>query len=370
MRRILFLLPDLDYRGHARQTALLASGLPRERFDVAVASLSGAGPLAEPLSRAGIPIHCFRRGHRLDIRHYLALRELVRDWQPNLIHVWGLGPLRTLRYGTLLRRSALPPILLSLPPSSLRNRRLSWWERRLLARVSRFIATCESDSRTIAAAGLPNGRTRVIRPGISHPQPGGKLDLPPGPILMSVGHMHGFGRLMDAVWVTEILSYVMSGLQLVVIGEGEFKQRVLGYFRSMPRIANAVHFLGARPDAADLFAQADVALIPHRRLGGTFTTLDAMAAGRAVVATRLPHLEAIIRDGETGTLATPVDQPGIARCCLRLLENDKLRTTLGAAARASVARDFPLDTMIAQFASTYDETCGAGETSTSLRIAD
>jgi glycosyltransferase involved in cell wall biosynthesis len=74
-----------------------------------------------------------------------------------------------------------------------------------------------------------------------------------------------------------------------------------------------VPFLGARPDAAALPQCADVVLVPHRRLGGTITTLEAMAIGRAVVATRLPHLEALIRDGAIGLLATPADQPALAR---------------------------------------------------------
>jgi glycosyltransferase involved in cell wall biosynthesis len=355
MRRILFLLPDLEYHGHARQAALLASGLPRDRFEVAVASLSIAGPMGEPLSQTGIPIHSFQRGHRLDFQHWLALRALLRDWQPDVIHVWGIDALKTLHFASLLRRAALPPIVLSLPPSWLRNRRTSWFIRRVLGRVSRLIASCESDRLAIIAAGLPDGRTHVIRPGIGQAHPGVKLELPPGPILMTAGHMNEFGRLMDAIWVAEILSYVVPNLQTVVIGEGDFKRRLLDYFRDMPRISETVHFLSARPDAAALLGLADVVLVPHRRLGGTFTTLEAMAAGRAVVATRLPHLESIIRDGETGMLATPADQPGIARPCLRLLENNDLRATIGNAARDAVARDFSLDAMIANFATTYEE---------------
>jgi glycosyltransferase involved in cell wall biosynthesis len=355
MRRILFLLPDFDYRGHARQASLLASGLPRDRFEVAVASLSGAGPMSEPLATAGIPIHCFQRGHRLDFQHWLALRTLLRDWRPDLIHVWSLGAIRTLRYASFLRRAALPPMVVSLPPSQLRIHRLTWWERRLIASVKVFIGTCDADRIAFAAAGLPVEKIQVIRPGISCSRLSERIDLPDGPILMTAGHMQGFGRLMDSVWVAEILTYVLPNLQLVVIGEGDFKQRILDYFRGMQRIVKSVHFLGARPDAAALLGLADVVLIPHRQQGGTFTTLEAMAAGRAVVATNLPHLQAIIRTGETGNLATPADQPGLARACLRLLEDPKQRNAIGGAAREAVMREFSLDAMIARFAAVYDE---------------
>ncbi len=359
MRRILFLLPDLDYRGHARQASLLASALPRDRFDVAVVSLSEANPMAQPLTNAGVPVHSFPRGHLFDFKYLFALRRLVCDWQPDLIHAWGLEAVRTLRYSSLLRSATLPPLIVSLPPSWLLHRRLSWHSRQLLSRIARFVGSCESDRNALAAAGLATEKIRIVHPGV--PLPGRSQSdaslpgIPPGPILMACGHMHGFGRMMDAPWVAEILLYVIPNLQTVVIGEGSFRDRILWYFRGMPRIAKSVHFLGARPDAAELLALADVVLTPHRRLGGTFTTLEAMAAGRPVVATRLPHLEALIRDGETGMLANPADQPGLARGCLRLLENDARRAAIAMAARDAVARDFRLEAMAAGFAETYEE---------------
>ena len=315
--------------------------------------------MGEALRSAGIAVHNFQRGHRFDFQHWLSLRRLLRDAQPDLIHVWGLDALRTLQYASFLRRSSLPPLVLSLPPTSLRYKRLSWWERRLLSRAARFIATCESDCAAFASLGFPAEKTRLLRPGVPIPSRPRlsveQLNLPKGPILMACGHMHGFGRMMDAIWVAEILSYVVPNLQTVVIGEGGFRHRILDYFLSMPRIAESVHFLGARADAPELLALADVVIVPHRRLGGTFTTLEAMAAGRPVVATRLPHLGALLRDDETGMLANMADQPGLARGCLRLLESESKRDAIGAAAKESVLRDFSLDAMVAAFAETYDE---------------
>lgn len=359
MPRILYLLPDLDYRGHARQAALLAERLPHDRFQLAVASLSEKNAWRESIAREGIAVYSFAKAHRFDFQHWFELRRVLRTFQPEIIHVWGIEALRTLRYATLLRPGALPPIVLSLPPSWIRGRRLGWWDRRLLSRVSRFVSSCESDRTAMTAAGLPAVKVVTIRPGIpaSSPTSASRADfgIPPGPIVMSVGHMQGFGRLMDAFWVAEILSYVLPDLQLAVVGEGDFRPRVLGYFENMPRIASRVHFLGARTDAPELMSLADVVLVPHRRLGGTFTTLEAMAAGKPVVATRLPHLVEIIRDNETGMLANPADQPGLARGCLRLLENDEKQEAMGQAAREMVQHDFTVEEMVHRFAATYDE---------------
>lgn len=358
MRRILYLLPDLDYRGHARQASLLAQGMPRDRFEIAVACLSDRAPMAEPLSRSAIPVHCLHRGYRFDFHHWFRLRRLVQDFQPDLIHVWGGDALRTLRFASFLNRT--PPIVFSLPPSRVRYRRLGWWERRSIAQAARIVATCESDRTAFMVAGLPSERITLIRPGVVIPKQSTPTELPAGipscgPILMVCGHMHTVGRLMDAFWVTEILSYVIAKLQIVVLGDGAYRQRVLDYFRQTSRITNNVHFLGARPDATEFLPFADVLIVPHRQLGGTFATLEAMAAGKPVVAARLPHLETIIRDGETGMLATPADQPALARACLRLFENENQRKAMAAAARNAVANAFSSDTMIANFATLYDE---------------
>lgn len=359
MRRILFLVPDLDYRGHARQAMLLATTLPRERFATAVASLGPSGPWANRLTDVGIGLHQFERGHRFDFQHWFALRRVLRDFQPDLIHVWGLDAFRALRYAAFLKPSVLPPMVLSLPPSYLRSRKLSWWERRLLSRVSRFIASCEADRIALSSAGLGNDKIATIRPGTPTPNrtklARHDLGIPPGPILMSVGHMQGFGRLMDSIWITEILAHVVPDVQTVIIGEGDFRLRILEYFHAMPSIAKSVHFLGARADAAELFSLADIVIVPHRRLGGTFTTLEAMAAGKPVVATRLPHLAEIIRDGETGMLANSTDQPGLARACMRLLESPDKRESIGSTARETASRAFALDGMTAAFATTYDD---------------
>ena len=56
MRRILQIIPTLDRSGAEKQLALLATGLPRDEFDVHVCALTRGGPLAAELRAAGIPL--------------------------------------------------------------------------------------------------------------------------------------------------------------------------------------------------------------------------------------------------------------------------------------------------------------------------
>src|SRR5262245_60601054 len=97
-RRVLHLIPDLDYGGAARQLSLLAPGLAMEGHEQHVAVLRDDGPLSQPLRNAGINpafLSC-RRRRLIDPDGWFRLRGLLRTVQPEVIHVWGRPALRFL----------------------------------------------------------------------------------------------------------------------------------------------------------------------------------------------------------------------------------------------------------------------------------
>ena len=70
--------------------------------------------------------------------------------------------------------------------------------------------------------------------------------------------------------------------------------------------------------------------VPSRDGGGVCAALEAMAAGRPVVATRVPELEEIIVDGETGFLVRRATRPSLARQTRLLLDDAALASRLGS----------------------------------------
>jgi glycosyltransferase involved in cell wall biosynthesis len=101
------------------------------------------------------------------------------------------------------------------------------------------------------------------------------------------------------------------------------------------RIADHVHFLGQRDDRWSLYAAADVVVLPsisHEDM--PIVILDAMAAGRPVVATRVAGIPEQVVDGVTGRLVPPGDAAALAEALAAILEDPTGRAAMGKAARA------------------------------------
>lgn len=103
-------------------------------------------------------------------------------------------------------------------------------------------------------------------------------------------------------------------------------------------LRGSLHCLGAVPlgDLRPLVAAADVFLLPSIWENCPYACLEAMAAGKAVVAARQGGMPEIIRHGETGLLATCDDAASFATEVERLVADEALRTRLGRAARAAI----------------------------------
>src|SRR5438046_847686 len=88
MRKVLFVIPSLDYGGAAKQLTLLLRGLSRDRFEPHVCVLERDGPYGESLRKAGLSIEVLGWRRQFDLTPAWRLRQLVQAFQPDVIHVW------------------------------------------------------------------------------------------------------------------------------------------------------------------------------------------------------------------------------------------------------------------------------------------
>jgi glycosyltransferase involved in cell wall biosynthesis len=371
MRRVLFVLPSLAYSGAATQIGLLAGYLPRAEFEPRVCVLGGEGPMAGPLRAAGIGVDVLGWTRPVDFRWLLRLRALVRSFDPDMIHVHGLAALRA-----VILTGASRARLFVTAPSVGRSggARLSSIDRWLLGRADGILAAGPADAERCRRLGLPGQRLAVVPLAVARRAAG---DLPPqvatlvppqDRVIVSVGPIEAHKGFRDALWAMGILGFVPADPHLLLIGTGPDRSR-LETFAHITEVARRVHFVGEQPDIEPFLRRADMIWVPSRSPAGCTVALEAMAAGRPVIATDLPDLAAIVADGDTGFLVAPGDKVGLARRTRILLEAPDLCRRMGEAGRLRALRQFPVENLLTAWQSLCEETLASQPARATARSA-
>jgi glycogen(starch) synthase len=204
--------------------------------------------------------------------------------------------------------------------------------RMLLRRARVVIAVSEQLAEAARRAGARD--VRWIPNGVDIPAEIGAEADPPEILFV--------GRLAQEKGIHE-LAEAARGLNLVVAGDGPLR----------PLLPEALGFV-PHAEVERLLARAAVVVLPSHREGLPMALLEAMAHGRAVVATPVGGIPSLIEDGRTGLLVSPGD-PGALRAAIdRLLADPELRRRLGEAARERV-------TELCSWERVVDETLAAYE---------
>jgi glycosyltransferase involved in cell wall biosynthesis len=169
----------------------------------------------------------------------------------------------------------------------------------------------------------------------------------PGPqlrvlVLSRIHPNKGFDLLFDAL---DRLGADAAGMHVTICG-GAAPGREAYAAQIEKRAATfrhaAVDFLGFRDDVPAVLEGADAVVLTSRSEGSPRSVVEAMAAGRPVLASRVGGLPELITPGETGLLVDAEDVDGIARMLVWLRDHPHERIAMGARARRDVARRFDI----------------------------
>ena len=137
-------------------------------------------------------------------------------------------------------------------------------------------------------------------------------------------------------------------VHLAIVGRGE-SELVLKELARELGLANRTHFLGFRRDIHALQQSFDIFALPSFSEGFPNTLVEAMAAGRACVATDLACVGEILQDGRNGLLAKAGDVDSMTSAITQLCAQPELRRSLGTAARTTIEKSFSLESTAAHF---------------------
>jgi glycosyltransferase involved in cell wall biosynthesis len=141
--------------------------------------------------------------------------------------------------------------------------------------------------------------------------------------------------------------------KFVLFGDGS-ERAALVALASELGIAERVIFAGDRDDIPECLAALDLLVLPSDFESLPNAILEAMAAARPVVATRVGGTPELVEDGQTGYLVPVGDPAAMARRIVELLRDPAKRRAMGEAGRARAGRDFSPATMKQKLEAMYD----------------
>ena len=161
----------------------------------------------------------------------------------------------------------------------------------------------------------------------------------------------GIPYLLDAA---RILLRQGANVKVLVVGDGSIRQDLLAQARNLG-VGERVVFLGHREDTDVLLQALDIFVLPSLSEGIPMALLEAMAASRPIVASRVGGIPEIIEDGVEGFLVEPMDVDSLAERCRRLIKSPDVARKMGEQARTRVERDFSAVAMADRVASVYNK---------------
>jgi glycosyltransferase involved in cell wall biosynthesis len=216
--------------------------------------------------------------------------------------------------------------------------------RRALLRAG-AVTACSGDlGRRGVALGARRDRLRVVPYGVDAslfaPSSSGAATRARLGVVPEVVLVLAFGRLVEKKGFAHLVEAVsrLSGVQLVLAGDGDLRRAL----EDRARVLGApVSFAGSLPreEMAEALAAADVVAVPSvvdsagNVDGLPNALLEAMAAGRAVVASRVAGIPDVMEDGVDGLLVPPGDATALGEAIGRLARDGEVRARMGGAAR-------------------------------------
>lgn len=167
-------------------------------------------------------------------------------------------------------------------------------------------------------------------------------------LVVCVARLAGGKGQDDLIRAVALLRPAHPDLRLLIVGEGN-RRPALEALVAEAGLGAQIRFLGFRRDVADLLAAADVVAIASHREGLPNIALEAMAAGRPVVATAVSGTPEAVVDGETGLLVPPARPDALAAGLARLLADPSEAQAMGERGRARVQARFHAGTALANW---------------------
>jgi len=372
--KVLRVIARLNVGGPALHVAYLTAGLADRGYDtMLVAGTVGSGEesMAFVAERRGVRVETLEDLHReiaplRDLRTILRLSRLIRRERPMILHTHTAKAGAVGRIAALLAGDARPPVIVHTfhghvlrgyfnPVLTAAFRVLE----RMLARVTTTLVAVSPEVRDdlVALRVAPASKFVVVRLGIELDERVSTddekrratrrlLGIPPDAFVVGwVGRMTAVKRTEDVARTLQALVDRGADAYLCLVGDGPDR---VGFERRVHElgIARRCLFVGYQEDVARFYDAIDVLLLTSVNEGTPVSVIEALAAGRPVVATRVGGVSDIVRDGVDGFLADVGDVELLGARLAELARDPALRARMGSAGRARVIERYAVARLV------------------------
>ena len=362
--KIVRVIARLNMGGPALHVAYLTAGLRERGYDTTLVAGSlarGEDSMAFVADARDVQIvRIDELGREISpLRDFVAtlrLARLIRRERPDILHT------HTAKAGTIGRVAALlagrrgPPIVVHTFHGHvlrgyfgpLRSHFFRLLERWLAARTTALIAVSPQVRDDLVALGVaPPERFVVVRLGIEleervaaghdgRAESRRYLGIEPDRFAVGwIGRMTAVKRTDDVLVAFKRLREEGIDAVLCMVGDGPDRPELERRAHELGVVRHTL-FLGYQADVAPFYAAFDALVLPSSNEGTPVSAIEALAAGRPVVATRVGGVPDVVQEGRDGFLVDPGATDDLAERLTRLARDPDLRERMGAAGRERV----------------------------------
>jgi glycosyltransferase involved in cell wall biosynthesis len=352
--RLFYVVGQLRTGGLERQLFYLLQAMDRERYQPAVAVWSCAEneTYVAQIRNLGVPLYLFPRTFSAATK-LARFRQLVGRLVPEVVHSYSFYTNIAAWWATLG--------LTTIPIGSIRNNFLRDRQDsgKILGRLSaRWPASqiCNSAAAEKivedSVGPFKPAQLRTVLNGLDMNRFKPNPILPPKPTLLALGRLDPEKR-----W-----DRLLKAMASVATRKLEFSVRHAGEGALLPELAaqagylgvdKLINFLGLRHDIAELLADSSFLIHTADEEGCPNVVMEAMACGRAVIATDAGDVPSLVEDGKTGFVIRRGDDAMLVERMATLIIDHDLCRRMGEAGRAKAEREFGLDRLVSDTLAAY-----------------
>lgn len=374
-KRVLFLITKSNWGGAQRYVFDLATGLPRDRYEVAVAC-GGNGPLVDKLQSAGVKVISISSLER-DVsltKEFLALKEtsdIIRHEKPDILHI---NSSKAGVYGAVLGRIfRVKKIIFTTHGWAFNEDRPGWqqiilkflhWLTVLLSHKT--IAVSEEVKRqmdwpfvqnkmTVVYNGrrLENLKTRdEARTFLIEHEP--KLQKYRDDFWsMTIAELHPIKRHDAVIKSLKEVARLWPHTRHLIISGGQDKEYLERLIKALD-MEDHIFLLGPIDEAARYLKAADIFVLASRSEAMPYVIIEACIAGLPIVATSVGGIPEVIENDKSGLLTTPLDNKALFEAIFKLRQEEGLRARLAEGAKERSLK-FTFESTLAKTIAVYED---------------